>query len=202
MNEPRRPDEPVADAVVDAAWRNASHEEPPAHVDAAILAAARAEARRAAPTRRVTARRAWWSHWQPLAAAAGIAGLAFVLVQNIPRDEPLRSPPSLESKAPETAVAPAGSREQPEAVATEFVAPTREDRQASPAPPRAAAQAVAAPTSPDEWARRIAAAHAAGDLDAASTELREFRRAYPDADRYLPAELQEWASVQPAPDEP
>ena len=75
------PNEPLHDA-----WRQASAEMPPARVDAAILAAARAaqDGERAATTARRDARRGF-RHWQPLLAAAGVAGLAFVLVQTLPR---------------------------------------------------------------------------------------------------------------------
>ena len=51
-------------------------------------------------------------------------------------------------------------------------------------------------------ARRIAALHAAGNLDSAAAELREFRRAFPDADRFLPDDLLAWAAGVPGPDAP
>lgn len=227
MNEPRRPDD-GDDDIVDAAWRRASREEPPAQVDAAILAAARTETRRAATGPRAQPRRAWWSHWQPLAVAAGVAGVAFVLVHNVPRDEPVRSPATVERKATverqatgettadvasappaaqETAPevpAPAPSRATAPDTAPQAVTPgaSAERAESFDAAPQAAARAVATPPPPGEWARRIVALHAAGDLSAASAQLREFRRAYPDADRHLPDELQDWAAAQPAPDAP
>jgi len=86
MIDERRRDEGLADTAVDAAWRSASDDLPPARVDAVILAAARAGVRDDAPVRQPRARHPWWTRWQPLAAAAGVVGLAFVLVQTIPRD--------------------------------------------------------------------------------------------------------------------
>ncbi len=78
------------DATLDRAWREASDEQPPAHLDAAIVAAARqAVADRGQQSNTVPARiasRTWLTYWQPLAAAASIAGLAFVLVQLLPRE--------------------------------------------------------------------------------------------------------------------
>lgn len=78
------------DAALERAWRDSSNEQPPAHLDAAIIAAARkcVPDRGAQPTSapaRVQSRN-WLPYWQPLAAAATVAGLAFVLVQMLPRD--------------------------------------------------------------------------------------------------------------------
>jgi len=89
---------PVDDAV-DQAWREASTEGPSARIDAAILEAARAEvarkpAAKAAPISR--GRRDWWTRWQPLAAAATVAGFAFILVQTIPRDREVAPPIAIE----------------------------------------------------------------------------------------------------------
>jgi hypothetical protein len=260
MTDERRRDEHAGDAAVDTAWRSVSRDEPPARLDAAILAAARAEARRPAPQPGVPARGAWWTHWQPLAAAAGVAGLAFVLVQMIPRDEPLRSrpaveraseadspvaPPSSGPPAPGDGLTAEASKAAPATASgarTETTAPARTAAKPAPAPapaparqesrvrealsdraamgasaeraapsgalaPAGALSPAAAPDeavvpSPDDWARRIAALHASGDLDAAAAQLREFRRAYADADGFLPDELRGWASAVPAPDAP
>jgi hypothetical protein len=68
--------------------------------------------------------------------------------------------------------------------------------------PQAASRAEAAAPTPDAWARRIAALHAAGDLSSAAAELREFRLAFPDADRYLPDDLRAWAAGVPGPAAP
>ena len=76
--------------ALERAWREASDEQPPSHVDAAIIAAARKSVpargaqKTAAPVR--VPPRNWLLHWQPLATAATVAGLAFILVQMLPRD--------------------------------------------------------------------------------------------------------------------
>jgi hypothetical protein len=75
------------DTTIDAEWRKASREEPHPHVDAAILAAART-------------RRPRFSTWQPLAAAAAVAGLAFLLVQLLPRERELEQPIRIERQQP------------------------------------------------------------------------------------------------------
>ena len=240
MTDERRRDEHAGDAAVDTAWRSVARDEPPARLDATILAAARAETRRPAPQPGVPTRRAWWTQWQPLAAAAGVAGLAFVLVQIIPRDEPLRPRPAVERESDaDSPVAPpsSGPPASGEGLAAEAAkavpatAPARTVAEPAPEPPPAparqelrtrepmadraamdasvegiatsgalapaAAPAESAMPSPDDWARRIAALHASGDLDTAAAQLREFRRAYPDADSFLPDELRDWAGSVP-----
>jgi hypothetical protein len=84
-------DDRVVDAGVDAAWRQAAQEQPPPAVDAAILAAARTAVGRDATQRPSAPPRRRWTNWQPLAAAAGVIGLSFLLVQMLPRD-PLGRP--------------------------------------------------------------------------------------------------------------
>jgi len=93
----RRDDERPGDPAVDAAWRAAVRDEPPARIDATILAAARAAAAGARPAPQQRAMRPWWVHWQPLAAAAGVAGLAFSIVQMLPRDPERRATPEVEA---------------------------------------------------------------------------------------------------------
>jgi len=58
----------------------------------------------------------------------------------------------------------------------------------------AGASAAPAPEPPASWARRVAALHDAGDIAAATAELRAFRAAYPDAEQYLPEAVREWAA--------
>ena len=74
----------LSDPRVEAAWRAASREEPPAQLDTAILAAARravAAAPRSAGAQQALAdRRRWW----PLAAAATVAVLAIGVLQITP----------------------------------------------------------------------------------------------------------------------
>jgi hypothetical protein len=191
MSDERRRDERAGDPAVDAAWRAASRSEPPAHVDDVILAAARAEARAAAQVRRTPAQKAWWTGWQPLAAAAGVFGLAFALVQMLPREEAVRAPVAAEQSVP---VRQEAARD----MSAETVArPSAMAGAAPPAPAEAAAQ-----ESPDAWARRIAELYDAGDVAAAAAELRAFREAYPDADDRLPKSLRGWAASLPATDPP
>lgn len=261
----------IRDAAVDAAWSAASTEEPSAQTDEAILAAARAETRSATSSWPGRRRTPWWSHWQPLAAAAGVAGLAFLVVQRLPT-EPDRQHTL---QAPTVAPAVPSATARPEAVAVEDVplpaelpapqpaeqrlrvegVPERPPAQgrveitseppvapaptvrAAPSsafegPPRqvaqpfpaevedqagavtnnaaressalvaheqaagvAAAKAEVDAAGPEASVRRIVALHDAGDLAAASDELRAFRRAYPDADVRLPTSLRTWAST-------
>jgi hypothetical protein len=86
------------------AWRQASGEQPPARLDDAILDAARrsvAVADEGASTRRVQPRpRNRWMQWQPIAAAATVAGLAFVLLQTLPRDSDVEPPIRIQVPAP------------------------------------------------------------------------------------------------------
>ena len=229
MTDERRRDARDNDATVDAAWRKASRDEPPPHVDTAILAAARAEARVRAPTGKPAARQPWWVSWQPLAAAAGVVGIAFVLVQLIPRDETTRAPApvpaattAVQPPAQQNEVAPSAPAEAP-AVAPPTPAPAvtgksvaaRESvsgdvmtaetaKRPAPAGPAAgaAAPSAAAPMTPEAWARHIAALHANGDVVAAASELRAFRATYPDADAYLPQAMRPWAASVPAADSP
>jgi hypothetical protein len=102
------------DIALEHAWREASDEQPPAHLDAAIIAAARkpvANRGEQPHTAAVRVRsRNWLTQWQPLAAAAMVAGLAFVLVQMLPREHDRA--PSLPRQ--ESAPAPAAAVPQPQ----------------------------------------------------------------------------------------
>jgi hypothetical protein len=118
------------DAALERAWREASTEEPPSHLDSAIVAAAR----KASATRdgqsseldRVRSRSMpWLARWQPFLAAAAVAGLALVLVPMLPREP-----------------APAPSRQGVESTATPTEAPDRH------IPPTTGDTAVTKPTAP------------------------------------------------------
>jgi hypothetical protein len=91
------------DDAVTRAWRQASDEQPPARLDAEILAAARQsiqEEDAGAKTLSVRPRaRSRWMQWQPLAAAATVAGLAFVLLQTLPREREVAPPIRIEAPA-------------------------------------------------------------------------------------------------------
>ncbi len=116
------------DATLERAWREASDEQPPAYLDAAIVAAARqsvavcGQQATAAPAR--SASRTWLKQWQSLAAAASVAGLAFVLVQMLPREH---------ERAPST------QRQESAPVATESLPQALPAPAAIPAPPTKAA---------------------------------------------------------------
>lgn len=91
------------------AWHAASDESPPPHVDTAILAAARDAAQR--PGRADVAKRSrpWYREWQPMLAAAAIAGLAFALLQTMPRE--IRHAMPLDASAPAAAPPESPGRE-------------------------------------------------------------------------------------------
>ena len=99
------------DTPLERAWREVSDEQPPAHLTprfspqrAGLLRICPAVDRGACPRRIANL----LTYWQPLAAAASVAGLAFVLLQMLPREQ--RGGPSLqrqESAPVATADAPA-----------------------------------------------------------------------------------------------
>ena len=102
------------DVALERAWREASAEQPPARVDAALIAAARESvagrreqsAEPALLSRRRARTTPWLARWQPLAAAAAVAGLAFVLVPTMmSREEKIA--PSLQR--PESTSVPAAA---------------------------------------------------------------------------------------------
>ena len=205
------------DPAVDRAWRAVDTDEPSAQLDATILAAARAATvrRRSAPTPPAT--RHWWTHWQPLAAAAGVAGLAFTIVQMLPREVDVPATPATEqaiervlpgrseslpqqNATPETAPAPP-PRPREADVARDVAGARAEAAASSEQRLRQIAPPAAAPVTPEEWARRIEALYGAGDESAAADALQAFRAAYPEADQYLAEALLPWAasvSEQPA----
>lgn len=124
------------DAAVPRAWRQVSDEQPPPQLDDSIVAAARKAVSDEGAVMKVihTGRRSlqWSLRWQPLAAAATVAGLAFVLLQVLPRDRDVA--PSIRMEAPASATVPKESR-----------SPTaREANDAS--------VAAAAVSAPEEWA--------------------------------------------------
>src|SRR5712671_654221 len=82
------------DPELDATWRAASREQPPATLDDAIRAAARREV--GAKPGGFGAAPRWW----PLAAAATVAAIAVGIVQMTPPEQvtPAIAPPSLETQ--------------------------------------------------------------------------------------------------------
>jgi hypothetical protein len=135
---------PAGDDALDRAWQQVSDEQPPPALDAAIIAAAhkatqvrnaQAEVNRASPPYR-----SWLTRWQPLAAAAAVAGLAFVLVQSLPRDHDVA--PSLRMEEPATTPVAA-----PEKTGSPATREAIEAKTASPRPSAVTRETVTAPTS-------------------------------------------------------
>ena len=199
------------DAAVARAWRRASDEQPPSRLDDAILAAARAAAQPGdAPADAGQHRprlRSRWLQWQPLLAAASVAGLAFVLLQLRPLERDVAPAPRAVEQAPVTAGESDGrepSVRSPSAVPAPVTAavPTARSAVEETASAKAAAPALTQslgdaqePGVADraDRAARIAALHAAGDEAGAADALRAFRAAEPHAADYLPESLRDWA---------
>jgi hypothetical protein len=103
---------PAGDTALDRAWHQVSDEQPPPALDAAIIAAARQPTQggneRAQVNRVSPPQRTWLARWQPLAAAAAVAGLAFVLVHTLPRDHDVA--PSMRTEEP--ALGPATTQKE------------------------------------------------------------------------------------------
>jgi resuscitation-promoting factor RpfA len=151
---------PAGDTALDRAWQRVSDERPPPALDAAIIAAARkstegrdepAQVRRAGPSER-----SWLTRWQPLAAAAAVAGLAFVLVQSLPRDRDVA--PSLRMEEPATT--PAAAQEKP---STPAMPESIEAKTESALAPAVVQESVTAPASRNDqkWEADTAAGAAA-----------------------------------------
>lgn len=203
------------DAAVVREWRRASDEQPPARLDDAILAAARESVRPAGArvdvVRASPRPRSRWLQWQPLLAAASVAGLAFVLLQLLPRDQDVapatRTLEQAPVAAPATEKQPAMDRRHeatspPATAATDAAASGAAGERASVLSGDRGVPAMSAappPTAPGpagaaaDRAARIAALHASGDEAGAADALRAFRAADPHADEYLPQSLRDWA---------
>jgi len=126
------------------AWRQASDERPPSELDASIIAAARESVQdhgQATKTVPANARpRNRWMQWQPLAAAATVAGLAFILVQLLPRDRDVA--PSIRME--ESAAGPATAEEKQSAPAAAAPQATAEETLGT---------AASTPAAPEETAK-------------------------------------------------
>jgi hypothetical protein len=188
------------DPKISQRYRELPREEPPRHVDDAILAAARRAAdARPAPLVTPAGRRRWYF---PLAAAAIIvlAVAVTVQVERQQRDVEVAEAPA--------AAAPPPREEQPAAPKREVFAPEPKpapslerrvqkaaaplaDLQEAPAPAQAqqAARARAevsgvvgklATVSPEQWLQGIADLRRQGRHEEADRQLAEFRKRYPD----------------------
>ena len=178
---------PAGDTALDRAWQQLSDEQPPSALDAAIIAAAhksiqdrdgQAQVKRAGPPQR-----SWLTRWQPLAAAATVAGLAFVLVQSLPRDRDVA--PSLHMEEP--AAAPAAAQERPGIPASRDAI---EAQTASPPAPAVMRESVTAPASVIE---QESAADTATTMPAAEVDQRQ------PAAAAMPGRTASEAAAAPAP---
>ena len=167
----RDPDD-LRDARVDASWRAASREEPPAALDDAIRAAARREigARpRAAETRTnvpesLRPERWWW----PLAAAATIGAIAIGILQ-IGEPDHAGSPAVDKMTVSDTPALPEAKKKQ-DAVAPPDVETPRQQTTAKPA------AAVAAPTAAPQSKTRERAASAPPPAPASAPAPKALRK--------------------------
>ena len=179
-------------------YRELPREEPPPHLDDAILAAARrATASRPAPLVAPTGRRRWYF---PVAAAAIIV-LAVAVTVHVERQErdfevaeygakdaPAASEPQVAS-SPERSEDRLARRERMEQPAEQPAAPpaaaaVRESARADAAlrSERIVEQKVAglAAASPEQWLQGIADLKRQGRNEEAERQLAEFRKRYPD----------------------
>ena len=195
MSNVRRDDERPGDPAVDQAWRSAATDEPSAQLDATILAAARAATvrKKSAPTPPATRHR--WTHWQPLAAAAGVAGLAFTIVQLLPRDAAVPAKPSASTEQAIERSLPERTESPPPQNAAPAPPPAPAPQEAAAEHPTAAKHALptapTAPTAPSlasEGAARDAAG-ATAEADASSEH--RLRQVAPPA--AAPVTPQDWA---------
>ena len=132
------PRSPERDAAVKRAWQQASDQQPPSQLDAAIIAAARKAVQdreeQATGVRVSAPSRNWSTRWQPLAAAATVAGLAFVLVQSLPRDRDVAPPVRMEEPVRRPATAQQQESSPSARATTEDAARKRPFKWACPSP--------------------------------------------------------------------
>jgi hypothetical protein len=171
MSNVRRDDGRPGDPAVDQAWRTVATDEPSAQLDATILAAARAATvrERSAPTPPAT--RHWWTHWQPLAAAAGVAGLAFTIVQMLPREGAVPATPATEQVIDRAL--PGRSEGLPQQNAASPPPPSAPGEADAEQPTAARRALPAAPTPPSRTSEGAAAREVAGaraETDASSEQ--------------------------------
>ena len=149
------------------AWHEASKEMPPHGVDAAIIAAAQKSAadRVEQPVMNRVHSGNRLAQWQSLAAAAAVAGLAFVLVQSLPRERDLELPLRRQESVPisPTAKSPSAApsaRAETDAMVPRTVAksPNARERVAVPSKETAQGAASAPPAVTAPWTEAPASA--------------------------------------------
>jgi hypothetical protein len=136
------PERDLHDAALAALLREHASETPPAHIDAAVRAAAHREIERASPARAVTHARAQqaWRWWMPLAAAA-VVGVIVIgvlpLAPSIVDDTAQRASDIPAESTRSTALAPAAPappKAAPPAQPSDFAAPAPTQKAATTAP--------------------------------------------------------------------
>ncbi len=158
------------DSALARAYRETGREEPPAHLDAAILAQARAAT---AP------RRGSKPRWlMPLSLAATVVlsiGVVLLMSKQGVAPESMEPPPSV---VPAPAVTEKAPVAMPKAVVTPKEMPAVTPKET----PRFEPREVAIPPkkSPEAWLAEIEALRKAGKHAEADAELEKFRQRYPD----------------------
>lgn len=189
------------DPKVSQRYRELGTDEPPRHVDEAILAASRRAVHvRPAPLVPPTGRRRWYF---PVAAAAIIMlSVAVTWHMQVERPDPegyVASAPAPAAPAPKAEAMQAPAAPAPEREARAMAdaqtqaqrSETAGDRRTQEAPPVAGARAPEAARAdrlfskqmvepPEKWLERIAALRKEGKHEEADKALEEFRKRYPD----------------------
>lgn len=150
---------PDIDPRLDRRWRELSSELPSPAIDASI----RAAARRARP-------RPAWQRLVPLAAAASVGVIAFLIVRQTPPPAP-GAPPATRSVAPPVEAPVAASAEAPAEASTGVPGEAGAEapiasREEPPAPSRTEAPATEAPSAAAPVAAAATPAHAPSNMEA------------------------------------
>jgi resuscitation-promoting factor RpfA len=172
---PQPPDkDEVQNGALKQAWRQASDERPPPELDAAIIAAARKSVQDRGEGMKIVSDsprpRNRWMQWQPLAAAATVAGLAFILVQLMPRDRDVAPPIRMQESAPRQA---AEEKAAPDGQGASTAAPELGAAAPAVTVPQAAVEAPAPAPARSSEADTAAAAGNTTSMDAAEADQRK-----------------------------